>query len=76
MQKLFFTVLLVVAVLVTIRLYRQKEAETAAQTAVEEILSFKEEVAAPAADPAEPSAEFEEEHPEITSGDEETLIEE
>ncbi len=72
MQKLFFTVLLVVAVLVTIRLYRQKEAETA----VEEILSVKEEVAAPAADPAEPSAEFEEEHPEITSGDEETLIEE
>ena len=76
MQKLFFTVLLVVAVLVTIRLYRQKKPKPQPKPLLKKFCPSKKKLPSLPPTPAEPSAEFEEEHPEITSGDEETLIEE
>ena len=76
MQKIFFTVLLVVTVLVTVRLHNYKQETTGlfANTAADETLI-------PGAVPPdnaedEDNGEFKEEHPEITAGDEETLIEE
>ena len=75
MQKIFFTVLLVVTVLVTVRLHNYKQETTGlfANTAADETL-IPEEKADNAED--EDDGEFKEEHPEITAGDEETLIEE
>ena len=81
MQKIFFTVLLVVTVLVTVRLHNYKQ-ETGlfANTAADETL-IPGAVPPPAEEKAdnaedEDDGEFKEEHPEITAGDEETLIEE
>ena len=79
MQKIFFTVLLVVTVLVTVRLHNYKQETTGlfANTAADETL-IPGAVPPPAEEKAD-NAEDEddgEEHPEITAGDEETLIEE
>lgn len=83
MQKIFFTVLLVVTVLVTVRLHNYKQETTGlfANTVADETL-IPGAVPLPAgekpddAENREDDGEFKEEHPEITSGDEETLIEE
>ncbi len=82
MQKIFFTVLLVVTVLVTVRLHNYKQETTGlfANTATDETL-IPGAVPPPAEEKAdnaedEDNGEFKEEHPEITAGDEETLIEE
>ena len=78
MQKIFFTVLLVV----TVRLHNYKQETTGlfANTAADETL-IPGAVPPPAEEKAdnaedEDNGEFKEEHPEITAGDEETLIEE
>ena len=84
MQKLFFTILIIVTVLVTIRLHNQESGGATglfANTATTETLipdaPMPEPVEnSPATDDEETDGEFREEHPEITSGDEETLIEE
>ena len=79
MQKIFFTVLLVVTVLVTVRLHNYKQETTGlfANTAADETL-IPGAVPPPAEEKADNAedGEFKEEHPEITAGDEETLIEE
>ncbi len=83
MQKIFFTVLLVVTVLVTIRLnnYKPESSGLFANTAATETLipdAAAENINnSPQKRPTEDdNGEFKEEHPEITAGDEETRLDE
>ena len=86
MQKVFFTVLVVVAVLVTIRLNNypeQKDGLFANPASTDTLIPDAEspDIATTDDDTAEKENDeadtgFKEEHPEITSGYEETLIEE
>lgn len=82
MQKIFFTVLLVVTVLVTVRLHNYKQETTGLFANIRRRRNPHSRRRSAAgrgkADNAEDEddGEFKEEHPEITAGDEETLIEE
>lgn len=74
MQKLFFTILLVIAVLVAVRLYHQKSIPEASITK-EQTTENTEELAVNKSDTVD-DVEFEEENPSLTADEEETLVEE
>lgn len=83
MQKIFFTVLLVVTVLVTIRLnnYKPESSGLFANTAATETLipdAATEHINSKSQKQQsdDDNGEFKEEHPEITAGDEETRLDE